>query len=66
MIAKKGAIMTYKHVTPEQLNQHFAEISTDPDYRPTDLKSTAHNPSQILTEYHVFRILDTLNPTARP
>ena len=33
-------------------------------YRPPDLKSTAHNPSQIFTEYHVFRMLDTLNPTA--
>jgi len=53
-----------KHVTPEQLNQHIADISTDPDYRPPDLKSTAHNPSHIFTEYHVFRMLDTPSPTA--
>ena len=52
-----------KQVTVEQLNQHFAIISTDPDYKSPQPKSTAAIP-QLITDYRVFHMLDTLKPTA--
>lgn len=55
---------TCKDVTVEQLNQHFANISTDLHYRSPQIKSTARYPLQLFTEYNVFRMLDTLKPTA--
>jgi len=53
-------------VTVEQLNQHFATISTDQQYTPPVLKSTAslHPPCTFFTEFSVFCILDKIKPTA--
>ena len=53
-----------KQVTVEQLNKHFATISTDPDYKSPQPKSTAAIPQHLFTEYRVFCMLDTLKPTA--
>ena len=53
-----------KQVTVEQLNHHFATISTDPEYKLPQPKLTAATPQQLFTEYRVFRMLDTLKPTA--
>lgn len=51
-------------VTVEQLNQHFANISTDLHYRSPQPKSSAYYPMELFTEYSVFRMLDTLKSTS--
>jgi len=53
-------------VTVEQLNQHFASISTDPHYLPPPTKATANAfaPHSHFTKYSTFRALDKIKPTA--
>jgi len=53
-------------VTVEQLNQHFAAISTDKHYLPPPLKATVNEPTlcSYFTEYSIFRMLDNVKPTA--
>jgi len=48
----------------QRFNNHYAAISTDTDYCAPRLKLTAHNDLHYITEMCVFRILDTLRPTA--
>ena len=54
------------HATVQQLNQHFATISTDLHYFPPPMKATANTmaPQSHFTEYSIFRALDTIKPTA--
>jgi len=46
------------------MNTHYAAISTDNDYRASRLKLTAAEDSCLIMEMDVFRMLDTLRPTA--
>ena len=53
-------------VTAEQLNRHYAEISTDQQYIPPQSKATVSllEPCDIFTEYRVFCMLEKIKPTA--
>jgi len=51
-------------LTAQIMNTHYAAISTDNDYRAPRLKLTAAEDSCLITEMDVFRMLDTLRPTA--
>ena len=51
-------------LTAQIMNTHHAAISTDNDYRAPRLKLTAAEDSCLITEMDVFRMLDTLRPTA--
>jgi hypothetical protein len=51
-------------LTAQKFNDHYAAISTDADYRTPRLKMTAPNDLSYITEMDVFRMLDTLRPTA--
>jgi len=51
-------------VDVENLNDHFAGISTDQYYQTPEPKSTVSQNLQLFTEYQVFRMLDTVKPTA--
>lgn len=51
-------------LTAQILNTHYAAISTDNDYRAPKLKQTAAEDMCFITEMDVFRMLDTLRPTA--
>ena len=58
----------YKQVdgmTAQVMNDHYAAISTDSDYHAPDSKHTARERADnFVTAMEVFRILDTLRPTA--
>ena len=51
-------------LTAQTFNNHYAAISADADYRAPRLKQTAPNDLCYITEMDVFRMLDTLRPTA--
>ena len=51
-------------LTAQIFNNHYAAISTDADYRAPRLKQTAPSDMCYITEMDVFRMLDTLRPTA--
>ena len=54
-----------ENVTATSLNEHYACISTDTDYRTPPFKHTAmQHQSQYISEWQVFKILDTLCPTS--
>src|SRR6218665_1253639 len=59
-----GGAQPSSQVTAEELNQHYAATSTDPEYAPPRLRLTASQMSELVTEYEVFRTLDQLRPTA--
>ena len=46
------------------LNDHFARISTDLHYKIPEPKFTASQNLQLFTEYQVFRMDDTVKPSA--
>jgi len=53
-------------ITAETLNRHYADISTDPQYTEPALKQSTDDtlrPPQCITEWEMFRMLDTLRPT---
>jgi hypothetical protein len=50
-------------ITAQELNDYYAAISTDFNYRAPCQKQTA-NCNNYMTEWQVFRMLDTLKPTA--
>jgi len=54
------------HVMVEELNQHFATISTDQQYIPPLSKSTVNVASACssFTQYRVFRMLDQIKRTS--
>jgi len=51
-------------LTAEELNTHYAEMSTDDDYAPPANKQTAPTDQSFITEQRVFQILDRLHHTA--
>ena len=51
-------------VTAADLNQHYAAISTDPQYSPPEPKLTASAAENIFSEYQIFQLLDHLHHTA--
>ena len=51
-------------LTAQSLNNHYANISTDNDYSAPRSKLTALDRQGHITEMTVFRMLDTLHPTA--
>ena len=52
-------------LTADDLNRHYATISTDPAYVPAKRKLTAAgSDDDYFTEYDVFHMLDRLKPTA--
>ena len=52
------------NISPDDLNEHYARISTDPQYNPPRLKHSASIGDEIFTEEKVFKILDSLKVTA--
>jgi hypothetical protein len=55
-------------ITAHSLNQHYADVSTDLEYRtPLHKQTASSDEDQLLTyieEWQIFRILDQLRPTA--
>lgn len=51
-------------ITAQVLNEHYASISTDAGYQAPCSKQTVSNNQHQLTEWHMFRMLDKLKPTA--
>ena len=54
-------------ITAEAVNQHYASVSTDAGYERPPSKDTAAEPPGwmcYVSDYVVFKILDTLRPTA--
>ena len=51
-------------ITAQILNEHYAAISTDVNYQPTQTKITVVSRDSIITEVQVFQMLDTLKSTA--
>jgi len=52
-------------VTAVSLNNHYAAISTDHNYQPSPLKPyEPSSSSPYISEWRMFKILDTLHPTA--
>ena len=51
-------------ITAQVLNDHYAAISTDADYRAPKPKVTVTDRRWFSTEMDIFRLLDTLKPTA--
>jgi len=51
-------------LTAEVLNKHYADISTDCDYRAPRSKHTVVGQISSITEMDTFQILNTLRPTA--
>jgi len=54
-------------ITAETLNEYYARVSSDPQYVAPTCKPTtteAEVPPQSVSEWEVFRMLDTLRPTA--
>ena len=62
---KRGHGICSEETTVDQLNQYFASLSTDLQYKPPLLKSSVSNQLQLFTKYSVFRILNTLKSTTR-
>jgi len=55
------------HITADSLNRHYANVSTDPSYEHPPQKHTAAQRTttrDCVTDYEVFKTLDTLRPTA--
>ena len=55
---------TVDGITSTSLNQHYAAISTDTGYQPPCLKHTTTHYLEFILDWEVFRLLDTLRPTA--
>jgi len=51
-------------ITAESLNDHYSQISTDSNYIPPALKQSVPIPNDSVTEWRVFKVLDTLRSTA--
>jgi len=66
-VLKKKPVCTQSSVsfTAEQLNNHFASVSTDSCYKPP-LKKTSANPqyNNEFSESEIFHLLDRIKPTA--
>jgi len=54
-------------ITAETLNEHYARVSSDPQYTASTRKpmtAEAEMPPQCVSEWEAFHMLDTLHPTA--
>ena len=54
-------------VTADSLNSHYAAMSTDKEYQSPSVKLSAAptaTATEYATEYEIFRMLDSLQPTA--
>ena len=61
---KRRSTATLSCVDANNLNAHYAKVSTDPNYLEPHLKSSCHYPTAWPTEMLVFHALDTLKATA--
>src|SRR6218665_1635780 len=62
---ESGGAQPSSQVTAEELNQHYAATSTDPEYTPPGMRITASQNDGVGDRvYEVFRTLDQLRPTA--
>ena len=52
-----------KDLTVDRLKEYFSAISTDPDYKIPHVKHTVSQVLEEFTEWHIFRMLDTIHPT---
>ena len=57
--------ITDPNINADKLNGHYASISTDPHYVPPCLKKTVSRTNEYLTEFQVFKMLDSLKSTAQ-
>ena len=65
LVGRKQEATKVDGITAESLNSHYAAVSTDEEYSRPPRKHTTDAAEFIyLTELQVFRILDTLKPTA--
>ena len=64
--SKSTASQNNSVLTADQLNDHYAAISTDSGYTAPDIKSTVNSEcaSTHITDLRLFNILDKLRPTA--
>jgi len=52
-------------IDADTLNSHYANVSTDTNYTPPSLKLTTVSDDQdYISEWSIFKALDTLRPTA--
>jgi len=58
--------VTVDGISASSLNFHYADVSTDTDYQAPSPKQTSniHPHVDYLSEWEVFRLLDTLHSTA--
>ena len=67
-ITKKGSADTAEPniiaISAQQLNIHYANIFTDPQYEPSLLKSTVSDNKIIFEEIATFNLLDKIKPTS--
>ena len=63
-LTKKKMSTAQSSVTAAELNQHYATISTDPQYLAPVPKHTAGTLENVFSEYHIFQLLDHLHHTA--
>ena len=61
---QKRPIGKLVNVNVEDLNRHYATISTDVQYEKPNPKATVLSHLQVFSEYNVFRMLDKIKPTA--
>ena len=61
---RRESVGVSSNILPDDLNEHYARISTDPQYNPPRLKHSASIWDEIFTEEKVFKILDSLKVTA--
>ena len=65
LVGRKQEATNVDSITAESLNSHFAAVSTDKEYLAPSMKhSTSTHEFDYITDWRVFRILDTLKPTA--
>ena len=61
---QKRPIDKLVNVNVEDLNRHYATISTNVQYEKPNPKATVLSHLQVFSEYNVFRMLDKIKPTA--
>ena len=54
----------HDEITAQVLNEHYAAISADIDYRAPQPKLTVTQSKSFITEMSMFKLFDTLKPTA--
>ena len=65
LTGRKQQVNAVDGITAESLNQHYVAISTDTSYQPPPCKHTAApNVTEVVSEWRMFNILDSLCATA--